>query len=992
MATYITSGSNGAESVNSTTHSVVLPVSVTAGDILIISAGLASSTSLTASGIGMSGQIADNINTQLSGHGSHVWVRTLASVDGGATITLTSGSSLKVAITWQIIRVPDIATTSPLTFLQNQGLTSSSLTAPSFTRSATKFAVFAIAGSSGSSAPPNTWTPPSNVTFRAGQGTGGTTGRSSSAIGDALTPDTVLGTGWTTNTAATWSVTTIVFTTQSTSTEITAVASGANNSEDVNDSIHVVSLPSGIQNDDTLVVTAGMASGTTIALTGAGVTNRIAHHTTSRSGHSGHVWILPLTAAMSATELSFETGIDLKVAIVFQIFRGSLDVSSTALASAFSSINGTSASSFNAPVFTQSATRIAIHAIAGSSGSAEPPTSWIQPSGMTLGATQRTGGGTGRSSAAIGYVVTKNIAVNRQWSTNSATTWSAVTITLSVSAVPSTPPSQQTPAKMKINGAWVEGSIRGMIVNGVFVKGRIRGATTIVDELPTDPEPEEPTPGATPSEGLWFDATSIQTPLSSDKMVVAHYFTPYPIKISNVVNDEYFTSYLNPAQSTYADRGGLSRNRPENRNVIPGVTTAQSWALDMEQEIAWAKESGIDGFVVDILGASGRNYDLAGILIDAAHRLNNGFRVIPMLDCNGNTALSGVATSAAGIARYAGKNGSHYLPDGRFLVTFFKMEGQTPEFYDQLATTLRNSYGLEPAFIGVFNSYNQNNINLYSKVGGTSSGAKKDYMYGVGAWGIGGDPAAINAASNHTALAHSNGLIHMGPVSGQNVRHTQNTYDEGANTEGFRAAWTKAINNGYDMVQYVTWNDYSEGGDIQPSTAKGHVPVDLGAWYIKRYKEGAFPEILRDVAILTHRTQFARVDSASEVSGSQTKFTTQRVLPTRTPARDMVEVLTFLTESATVNVQVGANNYTYTAPKGMNAQLYPLAVAGVGDITVQVVRNGVTVVNHATHSHVRQTPVIEDKIYHWSQSIRGIGTGIKQQMDPTANRPGWTAP
>lgn len=985
MALFIAAGSNSSEGSNATTHSFTLPAVVATGDLLIISAGLASSTTLTALGAGFANTPADNINS-LSGHAGHTWVHTLDASHGGATVTLTSGSSLKVAISWEIIRIPNRAIGTPATFTAANGTTATTFSAPSFTPSATKIAVYAIAGSTATATPPSVWNPPAGVTLRAGRGTGGTTGRSSAAIGDALTPEAIIATNWSTDVATTWSATTIIFTLSTAApVDITAANSGANDSEALNDNIHTANLPNGIIDGDTLILTAGLASGTTIALTGAGVVNKIAHHTSSRSGHAGHVWVLPLTAAMSGTELLFETGIDLKVAICFQTLRGPLDISTAGLANAFTSTSGTTSSTPVAPASTPSATSIVIHAVAGSTGINEPPTTWLPPTAMTLTGGQRTGGATGRSSCAIAYSITPNASTGQQWTTDTPATWSAIAINLSTTALapPATP--SQTPAKLKIGGAWVSGSIRGVVVNHQLVKGTVRGAVS--PSAPSVDPPTDPDPSDTPSNGLWFDATSIQTPINSNKIVVAHYFTPYPIKISNVVNDEYFTTYLNPSQATYADRGGLSRNRPENRDVIGGVNQTQAWSQDMEQEIAWAKESGIDGFVVDILGASGRNYDLAGLLIDAAHRLDNGFRVIPMLDCNGTTAAAGVSVSAAGIARYAGKKGSHYLPDGRFLVTFFKMEGQTPAFYDQLAAALRTTHGLEPAFVGIFNSYNQGNITTYSKVGGVASGAKKDYMYGVGAWGVGGDPIAIAAASNHTALAHSNGLIHMGPIGGQNVRHTQNTFDESGNTEGLRAAWTKAITDSYDIAQYVTWNDYSEGGDVQPSTAKGHAPVDLGAWYIKRFKEGAFPAILRDCVILTHRAQFAAVGKTLPVSGTQTKFTSQRVLPNRTPMRDTVEVLTFLTDDATVNVTVGVNTYTYTATKGMFVKLYPLATAGVGGISVRVIRAGVTVVDHATHSHVRQLPVIEDKIYHWSQSIRGIGAGIKQQMDPTVNRP-----
>lgn len=992
---FVTAFTNAAEGTNATTHTITLPAAGTfqAGDILIISAGLASgSSTLTADGIGMTAQAADDINTR-SGHTGHTWVRTLTAAHAGTTVTFTSSSSLKIAVAAEIIRIPNLAVGTPPEILPANGTTASTFNAPAFTPNSLKVAVFTLAASH-STIVPTVWTPPSGVTLRTSRATAGATGRSSAAIADALTSGATLGTQWATfddtatAVAATWSATTIVFTTAAPANEITHVAAFTNDSEDATDSVHTVTLPV-VHNGDTLVLGASLASGTTLALTGAGLVQQISNRKSTRSGHALHVWVLPLQASHSETTITLTSGIDVRVQIVGEILRGTLDLSADGLAGAFTDVTGTTASTFNAPAFTPSTTRVGLMVVGGSSGANEPPTVWTPPTGTTLVGSQRSGGTTGRTAVAAARFLTRNASVGTTWTTDTAATWAAVTVTLSTVAVTPAPVDTRQRVFVKMaDGSVRRGSIAGIYRNGVKVATRINAVSRGTSN-PVTPTPD-PTPGQVASEGMWMDASPIQKPMKyPNKIVGAHYFTPYPIKVSNVAVDEWVTNFLDPNQAGYETLGGLSRNRSEDRDVYPGVTQTQSWALDMEQEIGWAMESGIDCFYVDILGASGRNYDLAGILIDTAHRLNNGFRVIPMLDINGATAIAGVATAAAGIARYAGKNGSHYLPDGRFLVTIFRTEGRPASFYDELEAALRVDYGLNVAFIGVFLSYSQTNINTYTKVGGVSTGAKKPYWYGVGSWGIGGDPAAIKAASNQQALASSNGLIFLGPVSGQNVRHTRSlVFDEGANTEGIRAAWEKAIADNYDMVQIVTWNDYSEGGDVQPSQGKGHVPTDLAAWYTHRRKTGAYPAILRDAVIVSHRAQFVGVNSTAEISGStQTEFTAQRVLPTRTTARDMVEVLTFLTEAATVNVAVGANTYTYTAPKGMSGKLYPLAVAGIGGINVQVVRGGVTVVNHASPFQVNQIPKVEDKTYKMSGSNRVL-TGVKKQRDPTVNYPG----
>ena len=57
----------------------------------------------------------------------------------------------------------------------------------------------------------------------------------------------------------------------------------------------------------------------------------------------------------------------------------------------------------------------------------------------------------------------------------------------------------------------------------------------------------------------------------------------------------------------------------------------------------------------------------------------------------------------------------------------------------------------------------------------------------------------------------------MQAVSAQDERPYASTYDEADNTANLRMTWTAAI-NGADWVQIPTWNDYSEGTEISPST------------------------------------------------------------------------------------------------------------------------------------------------------------------------------
>jgi len=70
------------------------------------------------------------------------------------------------------------------------------------------------------------------------------------------------------------------------------------------------------------------------------------------------------------------------------------------------------------------------------------------------------------------------------------------------------------------------------------------------------------------------------------------------------------------------------------------------------------------------------------------------------------------------------------------------------------------------------------------------------------------------------ADAHGRGGIWMQPVSVQDERPNQSLYDEADNSENLRVTWTAAIADA-DWVQIPTWNDYSEGAQVAPSTGTG---------------------------------------------------------------------------------------------------------------------------------------------------------------------------
>ena len=202
----------------------------------------------------------------------------------------------------------------------------------------------------------------------------------------------------------------------------------------------------------------------------------------------------------------------------------------------------------------------------------------------------------------------------------------------------------------------------------------------------------------------------------------------------------------------------------------------------------------------------------------------------------------------------------------------------------------------------------------------------------------------------------------MSPIAIQDERPNQKMYDEAANTETLRASWQRAISDQADLVQLVTWNDYSEGTSFAPSAGHGYSFLDISAYWESQFQTGSAPTVVRDAVYVTHRIQkFATVPTFTQLLMTLTNASATKV------ARDTVEVLTFLTAPATVTVNVGTKTYTYTAPAGIKYQLYPLEI---GHVKASAVRGTASIGVADSPYTVDATPYTQDLAYYAVSSRR----------------------
>lgn len=431
---------------------------------------------------------------------------------------------------------------------------------------------------------------------------------------------------------------------------------------------------------------------------------------------------------------------------------------------------------------------------------------------------------------------------------------------------------------------------------------------------------------------------------SNGKKVFAHYFPPYPISLDNQPGDSdyYARNYLtiNGESGKHSAYGGLLRDRPLPRQPLAG----DYQLADLTTEVNQAADAGIDGFTVDILSFAGRNWDITTKLMTAAQQSKRDFVITPNLDMTSSSGKSAVSVIAPKLAELYKSGSAYRLADGSYVLSSFKAEAQSPVWWKSLMETMEKTYGYKISLISVFLDSGPANMAAYAPI-----------SYALGDWGIRDADGSI-ARPNRAAVAHDLGVKWMAGVAIQDARPNQGVYAEANNTENFRTNWSRAISDSADLVQLVTWNDYSESTSIAPSVAHGTTFLNISHFYSTKFKSKTNPEIANDSVYLTHRIQ-----RANSVPFGQPRVMKPTLGGAKTAPRDTIEVLTMLTVAADIKVMVGTKAYTYQAPAGVSSRTFPL---DRGIISVLETRDGKTIASAKSTFQLETNPVQQDLQYY----------------------------
>jgi len=235
------------------------------------------------------------------------------------------------------------------------------------------------------------------------------------------------------------------------------------------------------------------------------------------------------------------------------------------------------------------------------------------------------------------------------------------------------------------------------------------------------------------------------------------------------------------------------------------------------------------------------------------------------------------------------------------------------------------SRGINIAFVPTFLGWN-----LYAELFAPIS-------YGFADWGTATDGGSSYFQGTSAFVHTTYSKIFMNPVDPQQFRPKDFVYWEAGNSAAFRAGWMSSIQGEADWVQLVTWNDFSESGQIEPytdATLKRDIGTgyyDLNGYYATWFLTGQEPNVTHDVLYYFYRRE---PPGAAGPAQSQKDHVYAGV------AENNIELLAFLTAPGELKITVGGKTYTKNAAAGMVSFKVP-ALPGIPLFTLS--RNGADV-------------------------------------------------
>lgn len=417
---------------------------------------------------------------------------------------------------------------------------------------------------------------------------------------------------------------------------------------------------------------------------------------------------------------------------------------------------------------------------------------------------------------------------------------------------------------------------------------------------------EEPVAGEeAPGAANPFDLMEVSALRSSPKKVFAHFFAPYPVSFDNkpAEDDFYVNGYISPQgeNGKHAGYGGYFRQAPHPRFPRDG----EDWKRqNLLEEVRQAVAIGLDGFCFDMLTDTKHGFwETLLTLLDCAEEVDPDFKIMLMPDMT--AVFKKRAEELVPIVLEVAHHPSILRDtEGRVVIAPFNAHAQPPEYWRKMRADF-SAHSVETMFFPLFQAW-WDYLEDYAPISD-----------GISDWGCATvEETQIPPRSEAPTTVHAKGKLWMAPVRPQDFRPRAYMCFESTNSELFRSMWQVAIEKDADWVQLITWNDYSESTEIRPSTRTGYAFYYLSAFYTQWFKTGNVPEIKRDALFYFYRIQ--STEDEPDLT-KQSKMFTMRGKPS-----NQIELLAFLKEPATLEIELAGEKKSMDAPEGMVSFKIPL--------------------------------------------------------------------
>jgi len=440
--------------------------------------------------------------------------------------------------------------------------------------------------------------------------------------------------------------------------------------------------------------------------------------------------------------------------------------------------------------------------------------------------------------------------------------------------------------------------------------------------------------------------------MASPRKVFVYYFPFFLISMGNepIASDHWAVHYMRRSGEggKYESVGGFTRERP----LPVGPWASPHWReIDEAVDVLRAQEMGADGFGVGIQEpGAGATFAISEGVCYAAASVAPSFRVFPEPD-GGVLRAESPAVIADAVARYNTCPAAFRRANGHPWIVPFAPENESVAYWRDVEQRLEAA-GEETDFIPVLLDP------------GRFASSFAPISVGMSFWGF-RDPDLMNGLAGRSIIdtVRYAAPLWMQPVTPQDFRPKDSVFWEARNTEAFRDAWMVAIRGHAQFVHLITWNDYSEGTEVAPSSGTQYLFYDLSAYYIAWFKTGHAPRILRDAIYYSHRTQVFDPDHPP--------LPTDR--PFRrlgdTPTANDIEMVAMLTAPATLEIEIGGVSHRMKAPSGL-AEFRVAAAAGRPRF--RVIRAGRVAVDKISDWEIEKNPSAASALYCGGSSTRAF--------------------